>query len=212
MEIKREYIGAGRPNRPGKANPMKYITIHETGNASRGAGAKAHASYLRNTTDKVSWHYTVDDGTVYQHLPDNESAYHAGDGANGPGNAQSIGIEICVNADGDFDAACKNAAWLVGKLMREHGIPIGNVKQHYDWNGKDCPKNIRHTGKWEVFIEMCKSAANPSPATPVYTPSAWAKASWEKAVAKGITDGLRPQDQCTREELVTMLDRAGVLG
>ena len=53
----------------------------------------------------MSWHYTVDDHAIVQHLPDYETAYHAGDGKDGPGNATSIAVEICVNAGGDFEAA-----------------------------------------------------------------------------------------------------------
>ena len=165
VQIIKDYIPAGRLNRPGKSNPMKYITIHETGNTSKGAGAKAHASYLRNVGDKVSWHYTVDDSVIYQHLPDNETAYHAGDGANGPGNAQSIGIEICVNVDGNFDKAVRNAAWLVRKLMAEHNISAANIKQHHDWNGKDCPHNLRKGG-WADFMALCKSGSNTTPSAP----------------------------------------------
>ena len=91
-----------------------------------------------------------------QHLPEGETAYHAGDGKAGTGNAQSIGIEICVNADGDFAKAKANAAALVRLLMEEHGIPIANVVQHNRWNGKDCPYAIRHTaGAWEAFLALC---------------------------------------------------------
>ncbi|MEG2939573.1 MAG: N-acetylmuramoyl-L-alanine amidase [Oscillospiraceae bacterium] len=42
-------------------------------------------------------------------------------------------------------------------------------------------------------------------------PETWAKAAWDKAKKLGITDGQRPHDACTREELVTMLHRAGVI-
>ena len=38
-------------------------------------------------------------------------------------------------------------------------------------------------------------------------PSKWARASWQWAKENGITDGKRPHDSCTREELVTMLYR-----
>ena len=98
----------------------------------------------------------MDDHAIVQHLPDGETAYHAGDGKAGTGNAQSIGIEICVNADGDFAKAKANAAALVRLLMEEHGIPIANVVQHNRWNGKDCPYTIRHTaGAWEAFLALC---------------------------------------------------------
>lgn len=162
VQIVRDYIPAGKINRPGKTNPMQYITIHETGNTSKGAGAKAHASYLRNLRDKVSWHYTVDSQVIYQHLPDNETAYHAGDGADGPGNAKSIGIEICVNADGDFDQAVRNAAQLCRKLMAEHGISQANIKQHHDWARKDCPRNLRRSG-WDDFLVLCGGGSTSEP-------------------------------------------------
>ena len=105
----------------------------------------------------VSWHYTVDDHAIVQHLPDGERAYHAGDGANGPGNRTSIGIELCVNAGGDFAATQANAAALVRLLMAEHGIDIGHVVQHNHWNGKDCPRTIRATpGAWDGFLALCR--------------------------------------------------------
>lgn len=160
LRIQARYIDAGRKNRPGGVNPCGYITIHETGNAARGADAAAHGSYLNSAAGEaalVSWHYTVDDHAIVQHLPDGETAYHAGDGPKGTGNARSIGVEICVNADGDFAKARENAASLVRLLMEEHGIPIGHVVQHNHWNGKDCPYTIRHTsGAWEAFLALCE--------------------------------------------------------
>ena len=82
------------------------------------------------------------------------------DGKAGPGNTTSIGIEICVNAGGDFEAAKANAAALVRLLMEEHGIPLDNVVQHNRWNGKDCPKTIRATaGAWEAFLALCQGGA-----------------------------------------------------
>lgn len=160
LRIQARYIDAGRKNRPGGVNPCGYITIHETGNAARGADAAAHGSYLNSAAGEaalVSWHYTVDDHAIVQHLPDGETAYHAGDGPKGTGNARSIGVEICVNADGDFAKARENAASLVRLLMEEHGIHIGHVVQHNHWNGKDCPYTIRHTsGTWEAFLALCE--------------------------------------------------------
>lgn len=145
--------------RPGEVRTKKYITIHETGNTSRGAGAKAHSEYLKNlaiaNTEYKSWHYTVDDHEIYHHIPDNEIAWHAGDGRveNG-GNTASIGIEICVNSDGDFNKAMDNAAWLTAKLLKENNLPLSAVKQHHDFapNGKNCPQTIRDKGLWNTFL------------------------------------------------------------
>ena len=160
IAIQEHIISGGRKNRPGRdTNPDTYITIHETGNAAKGADAAAHGAYLDSAAGEdalVSWHYTVDDHAIVQHLPDYETAYHAGDGKAGPGNTTSIGIEICVNAGGDFEAAKANAAALVRLLMEEHGIGIEHVVQHNHWNGKDCPKTIRATtGAWEAFLVLC---------------------------------------------------------
>ena len=159
IAIQVDYIPKGRKNRPGGGNPDTYITIHETGNLAKGADAAAHASWLKSddaAAKYISYHYTVDDHAIIQHLPDGETAYHAGDGAGGPGNAASIGIEICVNEGGDFGRAKANAASLVRLLMREHGISMDRVVQHNHWNGKDCPKTIRATaGAWDAFLDLC---------------------------------------------------------
>ena len=124
--------------RPGDVRQKKWIVIHETGNSSKGADAKNHSTYLKNlakaNTTYVSWHYTVDDHEIYHHIPDNEIAYHASDGrVEGGGNMASIGIEICVNSDGNFDKARDNAAWLTAKLLKENNLTIGAVKQHHDF-------------------------------------------------------------------------------
>lgn len=72
LRIIQEFLPSGADNRPGGSNPDIYITIHETGNFARGADAAAHAAYLRGSSAQaapVSWHYTVDDHSIYQHLP-----------------------------------------------------------------------------------------------------------------------------------------------
>jgi len=149
---------------------MNFITIHETGNTSRGAGARNHANYLKGDAAAglpVSWHYTTDDREIYQHLPENEDAFHAGDGG-GNGNRQSIGIEICVNSDGDFQKAIDRTVELVAEICRRRSIPIENIRQHNSWSGKNCPQNIRagrpHT--WEVFIDKVRANLTPAPTQP----------------------------------------------
>lgn len=223
MEIISSIIPKGRPNRPGIAMAPKYITIHETDNYSKGADAKAHASYLRTTSSKVSWHYTVDDGGAYQHLPNNETAYHAGDGKLGLGNSKSIGIEICVNKGDDFNRACENAAELVRKLMAVHNIPISNVVQHNRWNGKNCPSNLRKSG-WKEFIALCAKKQEEKDMTKAEVlaiikeyeenkakqpASDWAKESFDAATNAGVLDGSAPKAPVTREMLATILRRLG---
>src|SRR5690625_4048759 len=141
----------------GYNNKKKYITIHETANTSKGADAATHGRLQQNGFS-ASWHYTVDDKQAVQSFPHSAQCWHAGDGK-GNGNLNSIGIEICVNSDGDFKKAVKNAAELVKKIMSDEGISIGNVVQHNHWSGKNCPTNLRNGSKgitWADFISLVK--------------------------------------------------------
>jgi N-acetylmuramoyl-L-alanine amidase CwlA len=133
----------------------EYITIHETANTAKGANDLAHANLQKNGNSRqASWHLQVDDDSCYQSLPFNEAGIHAGDGANGTGNRKSVAIEICVNEDGDFEKAIKNAAKIVARLMKELNIPIHKVVPHKHWSGKNCPRNLLL--RWTEFITLCK--------------------------------------------------------
>lgn len=197
--IQEDWIPKGRKNRPGGNNPCRFITIHETGNYSAGADAAAHAEYLKSTAAAegyVSWHYTVDEKSIWQHLPDHETAFHAGDGRKGPGNCTSIGIEICVHAGGDFEKAKENAASLVRLLMAEHNLGKDAIVQHNRWSGKNCPQTIRsREGGWKAFLEQ------------VAEETAWYAPARDWAMQKGLTDGTRPEEVCTRAEVWQMLWR-----
>lgn len=59
----------------------KYICVHDTASARKGAGASAHKNYVCNGGGGTSWHYSSGDDGIYHHLPNNEVAYHAGDGS-----------------------------------------------------------------------------------------------------------------------------------
>ena len=213
LNIIQDLIPTGRRNRPGRVNPMLFVTIHETGNTNRGANARAHGNYLRGNDAAnlpVSWHYTVDDTVTVQHLPENEDAFHAGDGA-GSGNRQSIGIEMAVNSDGNFQTTIDRTAALVADICIRRNIPIANIRQHFDWSGKNCPQNIRagrpHT--WDVFLEKVRSAMEaqtaPTDFLPGHEPSGWAREAWAWAFTNRITDGTNPKGIPTREQMMQLL-------
>ena len=177
IPITQDFIPVGRRNRPGFSNPMNFITIHNTGNSNRGANARAHASYVRGDTAAglpVSWHYTVDEDGAFQHLPDNETGWHAGDG-NGPGNRQSIGIEICQNSDGNLLKATENAVILTAILCQRHNIAISNIRQHNHWSAKGCPQELR-AGRpftWAIFLAKVTEVLEvlQKPSTPPVQPT-----------------------------------------
>lgn len=160
-------------NTSGGGNPETYITIHETANTNNGADAEAHADLQSggNARD-ASWHYQVDDHSAYQSFEEDIQCWHAGDGG-GNGNMKSIAIEICVNKDGNFHQAVMNAASLTAQIMKNNGIPIGNVVQHNKWSGKNCPTYLRNGSKgidWADFIALVKEAG-PGSTTPPKPPA-----------------------------------------
>ncbi|MFE8704143.1 N-acetylmuramoyl-L-alanine amidase family protein [Cytobacillus sp. FJAT-54145] len=133
----------------------EYITIHETANTAKGANDLAHARLQYNGNRRqASWHLQVDEDSCYQSLPFNEAGIHAGDGVNGKGNRKSIGIEICVNSDGDFEKAIHNASKVVAKLMKQFNIPSHKIVPHKHWSGKNCPARLLN-GRWQEFINIC---------------------------------------------------------
>ncbi|WP_374020231.1 N-acetylmuramoyl-L-alanine amidase family protein [Paenibacillus thiaminolyticus] len=95
IEIKQRLLPDGRPNKPNRAMRPQYITIHNTDNLT--GTTELHSRYVLNGSggEQKSWHYTVDEHDIYQHLRDDEQGWHAGDG-NGPGDWTSIGIEVCM--------------------------------------------------------------------------------------------------------------------
>lgn len=139
-----------------KMNP-RYITIHNTGNSK--ADALSNSKYVDTAAGYVSWHFTVDDKNIYQELPINETAWHAGDGS-GPGNMTSIGIEICEHVGQDWNKAKYNAIMLIVLLMKDLNIPIDNVVPHQKWSGKYCPRVILNEG-WSLFINLVKKEFKP---------------------------------------------------
>jgi len=149
-----------------------WVVVHDTASTGTGSGALAHANWLYNDavsaspSVKVSWHYTVDDTYVYQHLPEIERGYHAGDGSSlplqsttylGGGNRNGIGIEMAVNDDGDMYRTWQRTAKLVVDILVRHNMPITQQKYHHDFSGKDCPNTLRNAGLVWLFEEFVKT-------------------------------------------------------
>ena len=139
-----------------KSFNLKYIMIHNTGTYVSTATAKNVHTNTNKTSTSAAWHYTVDDKEIYQGVPDNRYAGHAGTSrTTTPSSYNAIGIEMCVNnfpatetfggekwSDGDaimkwyedqFDQTMKNTAYLVAVLCERHGLDYRTaVKMHYD--------------------------------------------------------------------------------
>lgn len=147
------------PFRPNIQRKIKYIVIHETANENIGSNAKRHNEYIhKNNKRQVSWHYTVDDSEIYQHLPNNEIGWHAGDKQSiDGGNVNGIGIEMCVNSDGDYNKTKDNTAELVAFLLNTYDLDVSAVKKHQDFSGKNCPQHLIESNGFDDFIELIKT-------------------------------------------------------
>ncbi|KMN45813.1 S-layer homology domain-containing protein [Bacillus sp. LK2] len=217
VPLKEMIVPTGNENiRPGYAMKPKYITIHETDNYSVGANARNHAQYLYSqatgTTDRsASWHFTVDDKEIYQHLPLNENGWHAGDGAEGTGNRESIAIEIAVNQDGDYNKAVENARKLAAYLMGELNIPLENVKKHQFWSGKNCPAIMIKNNAWEPFLQGTKAYYDANHKDDIT--GGWYEADIRELNKRGIMVGdgngsYWPERLVTRGEFANLVSRS----
>lgn len=183
MKIKKQLITSRNKTYKG-TNGRKYITIHETANTRKGAGAQAHAN-LQTNGYQASWHYQVDDKIAIQSFPHTAQCWHAGDGR-GDGNLNSIGIEICVNSDSDYLTAIQNTVDLVKKIMKDENIPASNVVQHNHWSKKNCPAILRSGNygiTWTTFKNMLKEKSKTSKMYKVQIGAFTVKANAEKRAA-----------------------------
>lgn len=169
MAIKVKDMLLTNHNRCGKKLiKLKGIVIHWTANTSKGANAMANRNYFNSTKRAASAHYIVDDESIIRCIPDEEVAYHVGakkyttggikiKEANYSPNFFLIGIEMCVNSDGDWNKTYKNTIELAAYLLKKYDMNIENLYRHFDITGKDCPKMMLDSGEWDNFKkEVCK--------------------------------------------------------
>lgn len=174
-------------------NTRQYITIHETANTGVGANADAHANFINNGAQET-WHYTVDSEKAVCHYYHTTSCWHAG---TYNGNTKSIGIEMCVNSDGNYLKTLHNTIELVQKIMKEENIPASKVVQHNYWSGKHCPTLLREGNSgmnWNQFITKVKGGKVETPKKQK-PPKGWSKnehGTFYKKVSKTFTVGSEP--------------------
>lgn len=144
------------PSGQGIRCPKKYMVLtprgmcwHWTGNTKPTASARNH--YLLWHRAEYGAQYVVDDHDILHTAPDNELIWHAGPGSDYTefilqkypqgANSALIGVELCVNSDGDWEETYKRAVWLGAVKCIEYGWnPFNDFVRHYDCTKKDCPR------------------------------------------------------------------------
>ena len=155
-----------------------------------------------NDYDSIKWYHTVSKGwndIGYHWLVEyddgikiKEGRYEVVEGAHTIGqNSQSIGI--CLVGNYDAYEPTKEQYATIRKLVSEIRLRWGDLPlyRHSDFANKTCPG---------VKFDMAE----------IDYPegiSEWAKDGYNYVVANGVSDGQRPKDNVTREELWTMLRR-----
>jgi len=171
--------GHCRPYR--KLTKVEAVIIHWTANTRRGAGAMANRNYFSSSPKTpegkpiyASAHFCVDSVSIVQCLPEDEVAYHVGSsrpykpdgirikGNNGSPNYVTIGIEMCVNEDGDFNITRFQTIELTRYLVQKYNIPRINVLRHFDITGKDCPRMMLDNNVWNQFLDEVFFVATPA--------------------------------------------------
>lgn len=167
LPIKKKLIKYNYSSRNNKR--IEYIVIHDTGNTSKGAGADNHYRYFNGGNRNASAHYFVDDKEIIQTVEDANASWHCGDGKGKYGitNSNSIGVEICINSDGDYEKAVANTVELVKHLMEKHNIPIEKIVRHYDASRKICPRTMSNNNweRWKGFKESLQEQSEPAKQT-----------------------------------------------
>jgi len=212
--------GHNRPYR--KLDGLKAIIIHWTANTNRGANAIANRNYF-NTKHLdangniiyASAHYIVDSTSIVQCLPDNEVGFHVGAkasrytdtarrimGASVSPNYVTIGIEMCVNSDGNFDVTRAQTIELTRMLARKYNISRENVLRHYDITRKDCPRMMLDETVWSTFLDE------------VFASTAITNSYRVTTTHLNVRSGAGTQNPIVRQlamgDIVTVLDKFGV--
>jgi N-acetylmuramoyl-L-alanine amidase len=182
MTVEKKLLTVNPFSRPGKPLiGVRGIVVHWVGNANSTAIAnRNYFESLKNqniTGEKIRYasaHYIIGlQGEVYQCIPEDEIAYHAGGEIYNPDiglrlssypNNCTIGIELCHPEDpaiqtkpvlwiGKFNAetltSCRE---LIQDIFKRYGLFPENVWRHYDITGKNCPRYfVLNEDKWKEF-------------------------------------------------------------
>lgn len=202
------------------AMKAEFVTIHNTAND---ASAANEINFMLRNDSATSYHVAIDDKEVVEAIPFARNAWHAGDGANGPGNRKSIGIEICYSKSGGkrYKEAEANAIEYTAQVLVQLGLPASAVKFHQEWSGKNCPHRILNEKRGNAFkqaiarrVEQLKAPApkptapQPAPPKPApVKPSVAPSRALKRVIVDGKQVGAFSQDEGVLKTVADALER-----
>lgn len=199
-----------------RSSSIKYIVIHDTGNKSKGADARAHYNYFSGENRNSSADCFIDSEEILW-INDYNKYYtwHCGDGKgkNGITNNNSVGLELCVNTDSNYDKAFNNLIEETARIAKKLNIKDANIVRHFDASGKTCPASMLDNNweKWKLFKNEVKKKMNELKFKDIE--DHYAKKHIEKLLAYGIINGdgtgnFNPNAPVTRADAAIMVANA----
>lgn len=188
-------------------------------------------SWFSNPDLHASANYGVCTNGVVKMMPD---SYASGCSSNKANDERAITIEVAsdpyepCNVRPDVYAAMLDLitdicyrhniyplVWSDNRVDRVNHLNGCNMTVHCDYAAKTCPGSYLYNKMAEIAQTVNERVerllADETADPPCESVSEWAKEAWAHAVKSGITDGQRPKDPATREEVITLLYRAGVI-
>ena len=94
---------------------------------------------------------------------------------------------------------------------------MDKLRQHHDWSGKNCPRILRDTGRWDWFVGEVEKALKGEDEMTIYKTyedcPEWAKPTVSKLVRLGLLKGDENQHLDLEHNMLRGLvinDRAGL--
>lgn len=225
--------GSGRPWYPSRSKPIQIGVIHTAESLPDFVGADTGAEAVSKygaTTERASWHDTIDSDSWVRNLPHEYTAFHVKGY-----NSKAVGLEIATKAAMWVDTPMgwryatldRVAAW-VAEVSRRHNLPIRYLSKAqvdsglkgFTGHGLLDPARRSDPGDafpWDYVLDKAKEIIEVPP-EPRYVdrdewPS-WAIASIETMIEIGVLRGdgdvekrFYPNRPVTRAELAVALDR-----
>jgi N-acetylmuramoyl-L-alanine amidase CwlA len=149
---------------------LQAVVIHYTANP--GGDADMHYRYFNGLKGRYAGaHIFVDKDKALEVIPLDEVAYHANERnpklstlnastsyyPKGNANLLTVGIEMCLEPDGQLHPDTIERARLVVKMLQDKFPQLKDTKnriiRHYDVTGKNCPKPfVEDEQKWNAFL------------------------------------------------------------
>lgn len=128
----------GSPNYNKRNKKVTKIVIHWFGSGT----LESANTRFQNPVNKVSAHYGVSKGRIWQWVKEEDVAWHSGNGAV---NAESIGIEHDATTKHNLsELDYQTSAKLIAQICARHNIPVDreHIIQHKQVKPTQCPGTI----------------------------------------------------------------------